>query len=89
LQAAGLIKNENIGGGTIAATYDSFKKNKMTLARRQGVERSSIVHSLDTLWNMTFVHLTKNAHDLLSVLALLSPGKLKIPTIIPSAQIRI
>jgi len=47
----------------------------MILPPRPSGERSVLVHSLDTLWNMTFSNLTRNARDLLSVLSLLAPGQ--------------
>ena len=75
-QAANLILNPSIGGSTIVTTYELFKENLRSLPERQSGERSEIVHSLDTLWNMTFSSLTRNARDLLSVLSLLSPGNL-------------
>jgi hypothetical protein len=72
---AKLIQNPLIGESeTIAATYDSFKKRKKDLQPRLLGERTEIVASLDTLWDMIFTNLTTNARDLLSVLALLSPG---------------
>ena len=74
-QAAELIKNQKIGGPTILSTLESFKKHKRDLPPRPSMERSEIVHSLDSLWSITFNARTTNARDLLSVLSLLSPGK--------------
>jgi hypothetical protein len=74
-QAATLIKDPDIGGPTIASTYELFKERAKDLPLRPTGVRSDIIHSLDTLWNMTFTRLSRNARDLLSGLALLSPGK--------------
>jgi hypothetical protein len=74
-QAAELIRNGLIGNKTISGTYDSYKKEKRKLGDRLGRPRSDTVASLDTLWSMTFSHLSRNARELLKVLALLSPGR--------------
>lgn len=74
-QAANLINNPNIGGTTIASTFELFKENERSLPARQSGDRSEIVHSLDTLWDMIFKHLSRNARDILSVVSFLSPGK--------------
>jgi hypothetical protein len=73
-QAAELIRNPEIGNQTISATYEKYKKDKERLTDRPGRPRSEGVKSLDTLWNMTFGQLSRNARELLKVLALLSPG---------------
>jgi hypothetical protein len=73
-QAAQLIRNPDIGGMTIASTYAAFKEDKGKLPDRHSGERSEIYKSLDTLWSITFNSLSGNAHDLLSVLSLLSAG---------------
>jgi hypothetical protein len=73
-QAAQLVKDEAIASTTIAAFLESFKEHKKTLPARVSGDRSDIVHSLDSLWNMTFTNLSRNARHLLSVLSLLSPG---------------
>ena len=73
-QAAILIKNEDIGGPTIETTFDLFKQHAKSLPERQAGGRSETYHSLDTLWDMNFRLLHKDARQLLSVLSLLSPG---------------
>jgi hypothetical protein len=78
-QAAELIKNDAIGGPTIASTYESFKEHQNTLPERLAGDRSETIHALDSLWNMRFTHLHRNALALLSVLSLLSPGMSLIP----------
>ncbi|MCJ1400647.1 hypothetical protein MMC11_003855 [Xylographa trunciseda] len=85
-QAANLIINPSIGGTTIVTTYELFKENLRSLPERQSGERSEIVHSLDTLWNMIFSSLTRNARDLLSVLSLLSPDAMPIDLFLPRRQ---
>ena len=74
-QAAILIKNENVGGPTIETTFDLFEKHSRNLPERLAGKRSDTYHSLDTLWDMNFRLLSVNARHLLSILALLSPGK--------------
>lgn len=69
-----MIKNDQIGGPTIASTFEYFKENLKSLPKRQALERSELIHALDSLWNMTFNHLSRRAKDLLKVLSLLSPG---------------
>jgi hypothetical protein len=73
-QAAILIKNPEIGGPTIAKTYEVFKEKSRTLPERHLGDRSSTEKPLDALWDMTFNSLAKNARGLLGVLAWLSPG---------------
>jgi hypothetical protein len=73
-QAAQLIKKPNIAGTTIAGCLETFKEIKRSLPPRQTADRSDIIHSLDSLWDMTFKHLSRNARDMLSVLSLFSPG---------------
>ena len=73
-QAALLINDPNIGDATIAGTLGIFNSNAQRLPERPDTERSEIIHALDTLWNMNFSMLTPNARNLLSVLAMLSPG---------------
>jgi hypothetical protein len=75
-QAAILIKNDKIGGLRIETTYEMFKEHARNLPNRQLGKRSNTYHALDTLWNMNFRQLSKDARNLLSVLSLLSPGKL-------------
>jgi hypothetical protein len=74
-QASILISNPKIGGSTIAGTLDIFNSSAQRLPERPDTERSEMIHTLDTLWNMNFSILTPNARNLLSVLAMLSPGK--------------
>jgi hypothetical protein len=73
-QAAILIKDTEIGGPTIAKTFETFKEKCRTLPERHYLPRSTAEISLDTLWDMTFNSLTRNARALLGVLAWLSPG---------------
>jgi hypothetical protein len=75
-QAAILIKNDKIGGPGIETTYEIYKEHARNLPERQLGKRSETYHALDTLWDMNFKQLSKNARNLLSVLSLLSPGKL-------------
>ena len=75
-QAAILIKNDKIGGLGIETTYEIYKEHARNLPERQLGKRSETYHALDTLWDMNFKQLSKNARSLLSVLSLLSPGKL-------------
>jgi len=81
-QAAVLINNPNIGCNNIAGALELFNSNAQRLPERPDTDRSEMVHALDTLWNMNFSILTPNARNLLSVLAMLSPGML-IPSYIP------
>lgn len=73
-QASLLINNPEIGGSTIAGTLEIFNSNAQRLPERPDTERSEMIHALDTLWDMNFSILTPNARNLLSVLAMLSPG---------------
>jgi len=73
-QAAILIQDPEIGGPTIAKTYEMFKEKNRTLPERHSSIRSSSERSLDALWDMTFNSLTRNARALLGVLSWLSPG---------------
>lgn len=74
-QAAELIKDGSIGGATIVSTYEVFREHQINLPEGRSGPRSETVHALDSLWNMRFTHLSRNALTLLSVLSLLSPGK--------------
>ncbi|PVH79051.1 TPR-like protein [Cadophora sp. DSE1049] len=85
-QAAQLIKDPTIGGKTIASTLNSFKEHQRKLPERQASTRSDIVHALDSLWSMTFSHLTRNARSLLSVVSLLSPDQILIDLFLPKNQ---
>jgi hypothetical protein len=73
-QAAILIKDPDIGGPTIAKTLEIFKEKYRTLPERHYLARSTAEKSLDTLWDMIFNSLSRNARALLGVLAWLSPG---------------
>ena len=73
-QLAVLIKDPNIGGPTIAKTYDMFRERIRTLPERHLSARSSSERSLDALWDITFASLSRDARVLLGVLAWLSPG---------------
>jgi hypothetical protein len=74
-QAAQLIKDPDIGGPTIAKTYEMFEKRLRTLPERYSSKRSSSERPLDALWDMIFTSLSRNARILLGVLAWLSPGR--------------
>jgi hypothetical protein len=73
-QAAVSINNLDIGGETIAETLEIFNSNVQRLPGRSYKEHSEKNPALDALWNMNLSILTPNARDLLSVLAMLSPG---------------
>ena len=76
-QATVLINNPEIGGSTISGALELFNSNAYRLPERPDTEaRSEMVHALDTLWNMNFSILSPNARNLLSVSAMLSPGKI-------------
>jgi len=75
-QAAILIKNDKIGGLKIEPTYEIYKEHARNLPDRHRGKRSNTYHALNTLWDMNFKQLSKDARNLLSVLSLLSPGKL-------------
>jgi hypothetical protein len=72
-QLASLIKSA-IGGPTIASTLEAFEQNARNLPEQQAGNRTSIIHNLDTIFDMTFRSLDTNTRKLLSVLALLPPG---------------
>ena len=78
-QAAELIKDDTIGGLNIVSTYEAFKEQQSTLPERPSGNRSDTVLALDSLWNMRFTNLSRNALALLSVLSLLSPGQSSRP----------
>jgi hypothetical protein len=68
------------------STLDLFKERAKDLPLRPTGVRSDMIHSLDTLWNMKFTHLSRNARDFLGVISLLSPGRfpsLKLGNIVP------
>lgn len=77
-QAAVMIKDPNIGGPTIAKTYEKFKERMRTLPPRHSSRRSASEIALDSLWDMTFSALGAHARTLLSVFSWLSPGKIQI-----------
>ena len=77
-QVSILINNLDIGGSTIAGALELFNSNARRLPERPELEGSEMIHALDTLWNINFSVLSPNARDLLSVLAMLSPGMLLI-----------
>lgn len=81
-----MIKNDAIGGLTIASTYASFKERQKDLPERQSGTRSDIIHALDSLWNMIFTNLSRNALALLSVLSLLSADGILIDVFLPRNQ---
>jgi hypothetical protein len=81
-----LINNDAIGGMTIASTYATFKERQKDLPERQSGTRSDIIHALDSLWNMIFTNLSRNALALLSVLSLLSPDGILIDLFLPRNQ---
>lgn len=73
-QAAVSINNPDIGGESIAETLEVFNSKVKRLPERPYKEQSEIIPALDALWNMNLSILTPSARDLLSVLAMLSPG---------------
>jgi hypothetical protein len=73
-QAANLIKNPDVGGPTIAKTYEKFKERMKTLPPRHSSPRSASEVPLDALWDMTFSSLRPQARTLLGVFSWLSPG---------------
>lgn len=73
-QAANLIRDPDIGGPTIAMTFDCFQKRIRDLPERYSSMRSSAERALDALWDMVFTTLSEDALSLLRVLAWLSPG---------------
>ncbi|KAG4437548.1 hypothetical protein IFR05_006982 [Cadophora sp. M221] len=77
-QTATLIKDETIGGRTIARTYEAFKDRIRSLPERLSISRSVSEKSLDTLWDITFKGLSRNARSLIGVLAWLSPDAIPI-----------
>jgi len=62
----------------IAETYARFLQSERTLPDRYLAERSPMVRNLDALFDMVFTGLSKHSRALLSVLALLSPGRSNI-----------
>ncbi|KAH8602769.1 hypothetical protein B0O99DRAFT_587847 [Bisporella sp. PMI_857] len=85
-QAANLIKNPNIGGPTIAKTYESFKEKSRILPDRHSKPRTSSERALDALWDMNFNSLGINARALLGVLAWLSPDSILVDLFLPRNQ---
>ena len=73
-QAARLVTDDRIGDATIVSTLNSFREHERTLPARPIKPRSDSEVALDSLWDISFTHLSRNARDLLSVLSLLSPG---------------
>lgn len=71
-----LINDSEMGDSTIASTLKKFDESAQQLPTHPDAERSEMVRSLGTLWNMSFSILSLNARNLLSVLAMLSPGML-------------
>lgn len=74
-QAANLIRDPEIGGPTIAKTYEAFKKRNELLHVAHLSSQSTSIRALNALWDMTFRSLSKNSRSLLGVLAWFSPGK--------------
>ncbi|KAH9220315.1 P-loop containing nucleoside triphosphate hydrolase protein [Leptodontidium sp. 2 PMI_412] len=77
-QTATLVKDETIGGRTIARTYEAFKDRIRALPERLSMPRSASEKSLDALWDITFKALSRNARSLIGVLAWLSPDGIQI-----------
>ncbi|KAH6690247.1 hypothetical protein BKA61DRAFT_287339 [Leptodontidium sp. MPI-SDFR-AT-0119] len=77
-QTATLIKDETIGGRTIARTYEAFKDRIRALPERLSMPRSASEKALDALWDITFKALSRNARSLIGVLAWLSPDAIQI-----------
>ncbi|PMD58306.1 uncharacterized protein K444DRAFT_442723 [Hyaloscypha bicolor E] len=85
-RAAELIKNDSIGGPNIASTYEEFKSQQTNLPKCPASARSDVVLALNSLWNMRFTNLSRNALALLSVLSLLSPDGILIDLFLPRNQ---
>jgi hypothetical protein len=77
--AAILIKDPEIGGPTIAKTYEEFQERMKTLPPRHSSPRSASEIPLDALWDMTFSSLGSHARTLLGVFSWLSPGMNPLP----------
>lgn len=74
--AARLITNpQHTPSFNIAESYARFIHSEQNLPARYLADRTSMIHNLDALFDMVFRALTKPARDLLSVLALLAPGR--------------
>ncbi|KAL2064598.1 hypothetical protein VTL71DRAFT_3735 [Oculimacula yallundae] len=85
-QAAQLVTHEVIGGATISSTLELLKESERSLPLRPSKPRSDIEHALDSLWDMSFSHLSRNARSLLSVLSLLSPDGVALDLFLPTNQ---
>ncbi|KAG4441573.1 hypothetical protein IFR05_002958 [Cadophora sp. M221] len=85
-QAAVMIKDPNIGGPTIAKTYEKFKERMRTLPPRHSSRRSASEIALDSLWDMTFSALGAHARTLLSVFSWLSPDSIPVDLFLPRNQ---
>lgn len=85
-QAATLIKDPEIGGPTIARTFEMFKERIRNLPERYSTPRSTSEKALDALWDMTFNSLTSNARALLGVLAWFSPDSIQAELFHPRKQ---
>lgn len=85
-QAAVMIKDPNIGGPTIAKTYEKFKERMRTLPPRYSSLRSATEIALDSIWDMTFSALSPNARTLLSVFSWLSPDSISVDLFLPTDQ---
>ncbi|KAK0118550.1 hypothetical protein ONS95_007438 [Cadophora gregata] len=85
-QAAQLVNNSSIGDSTIVSVLKSFKDHEKSLPPRPIHPRSDMEKALDSLWDISFTHLSRNARDLLSVLSLLSPDGVTIDLFLPVNQ---
>ncbi|KAH7416715.1 P-loop containing nucleoside triphosphate hydrolase protein [Cadophora sp. MPI-SDFR-AT-0126] len=85
-QAAQLVNNGFIGDSTIVSILMSFKDHEKSLPARPIHPRSDIEKALDSLWDISFTHLSRNARDLLSVLSLLSPDGVTLDLFLPTNQ---
>jgi len=61
-----------------------FKKSYHDLPPRRSGTRDSLVHSLDTIWDISFGALSENARAILGVLALLAPDAILIDLFFPA-----
>jgi len=70
-----LIKGLSLGEFDIVSTYKVFKEQRKILPERLSKPRLEPERSLDALWEMAFMPLTKNARLLIGVLSWLSSGE--------------
>ncbi|KAL5320487.1 hypothetical protein ACEPPN_011292 [Leptodophora sp. 'Broadleaf-Isolate-01'] len=77
-QTANLIKDEQIGGSTMAGTFETFKFRIENLPEGYSAPRSASERALDTIWAISFQSLTRNSRALLSLMAWFSPDGIPV-----------